>query len=358
MSEVVLMRGNEALAEAAIRTGADVYFGYPITPQSEVMEYLASERPEKRTGMIILQAESEIAAINMVYGAAGAGCKVMISSSGPGISLMQEAISFIAGAQVPCLIVNFMRGGPGLGTIQASQGDYFQATRGGGHGDYRTVVLAPATVQEMVDFVSLGFDLAFAYRNPVLILADGMIGQMMEKIKLPPQQQRLSPEQIAEKYPWAVTGKKKNRKRNILNSVELNSEKQEQNNFTLIQKYNTIAEKETRYEEYMCDDADNIIVAFGSASRIGKKAIEIARSQGIKIGLVRPITLYPFPYTIIEHYAEKVKGMMVLEINSGQMVEDVRLAVNGKCKVAFYGRMGGIIPTPTEVLDVCKQKIL
>lgn len=347
------MKGNEALAEAAIRCGCDAYFGYPITPQSEVIEYLMAQQPEKRTGMVVLQAESEIAAINMVYGAAGCGKMAMTSSSSPGISLKQEGISYIAGAELPCLIVNVVRGGPGLGTIQPSQSDYFQSTKGGGHGDYRLIVLAPATVQEMVDFVKLGFELAFKYRNPALILTDGVIGQMMEKVELPEQIQR-----VARDFEWATTGKKPGKDHVIITSLELQSEKQEKVNIRIQAKYAKMQEEEVRYETYNCDDAEYLIVAFGSSARISQKAMDMGRKKGLKIGLLRPQTLFPFPTNPIAELANKVKGMISVENNAGQMVEDVRLAVNGKVKVEHFGRMGGIIPTPEEVLVAIEQKLI
>ncbi len=357
MEDVKLMKGNEALAEAAIRAGADAYFGYPITPQSEVIEYLMLERPEHRTGMVVLQAESELAAINMVYGAAGAGKRAMTSSSSPGISLKLEGISYIAGSELPCLIVNVQRGGPGLGTIQPAQADYFQAVKGGGHGDYRLLVLAPSTVQEMADFVSLGFDLAFKYRNPVMILSDGAIGQMMEKVYLPDQIERLTDEQIVEKYgSWATTGKK-NRERNIITSLDLKPERHEKHNIHLQEKYKKIEENEVRFETIQCDDADYIIVAFGSGARISQKVVELGRKKGIKIGLLRPITLWPFPKDIINKLADQAIGFMSVEMNAGQMIEDVELSVKGKAPVSHYGRMGGMIPTPSEVLEAVEKDI-
>jgi len=359
MEDVKLMKGNEALAEATIRAGADAYFGYPITPQSEVIEYLMQERPEERTGMVVLQAESEIAAIHMVYGAAGAGRKVMTSSSSPGISLKLEGVSYLAGSELPCLIVNVVRAGPGLGTIQPGQSDYFQAVKGGGHGDYRLIVLAPSTVQEMADFVDLGFDLAFKYRNPVMILSDGAIGQMMEKVYLPKQKTRLSSEEIIKKYgDWATTGKTADRERNIITSLALKPEVMEEHNLHLQAKYRKIEENEVIYEEIDCEDADYIIVAFGTSARISLKAAQMGKEEGIKIGIIRPITLWPFPTKVIFDYADKVKGFLTVEMNAGQMVEDVRLAVNGKVPVAHYGRMGGMIPTPSEVLDALKEKII
>lgn len=356
--EVKLMKGNEAIAHAAIRYGADGYFGYPITPQSEIMETLMEEKPWETTGMVVLQAESEVAAINMVYGGAGSGKAVMTSSSSPGISLKQEGISYLAGAELPALIVNVMRGGPGLGTIQPSQADYFQTVKGGGHGDYRLITLAPASVQEMADFVKLGFDLAFKYRNPAIILADGIIGQMMEKVVLPPFQPRLTDEQIRAARPWAATGKTKNRKRNVITSLELDPARMEENNIRFQAKYREIEKNEVRYEEIGCENADYLIVAFGSMARICQKAQELARAEGINVGVLRPITLWPFPSEIISYYADKVKSMISVELNAGQMVEDVRLAVNGRVKVEHFGRLGGIVPTPDEVVNAIKEKLL
>ena len=309
--EIKLMKGNEVIAHAAIRYGCDAYFGYPITPQSEVMETLMELKPWETTGMVVLQAESEISSINMVYGGAATGKRVMTSSSSPGISLMAEGLSYIAGAELPCLIVNCQRGGPGLGTIQPSQGDYFQACKGGGHGDYRLIVLAPASVQEMHDFVALGFDLAFKYRNPAMILADGAIGQMMEKI-----------------------------------------------NLRLQAKYKAMEENEVRYEALACDDADYVIVAFGSSARICSATVEMARAEGIRLGMLRPITLYPFPTRPIAELAARVKGFLSVELNAGQMVEDVRLAVNGAVPVEHYGRQGGMIYSPDEVLAALKEKLI
>lgn len=349
--EVKLMKGNEAIAHAAVRYGADGYFGYPITPQSEILETLESIMPWETTGMVVLQAESEVAAINMVYGGAACGKAVFTSSSSPGVSLKQEGISYIAAGELPALIINVMRGGPGLGTIQPSQADYFQATKGGGHGDYHLIVLAPSSVQEMADFVSLGFDLAFKYRNPVMMLADGIVGQMKEKVVLPPQRQRRTPEQIAAQCPWAVTGKPSSRKRNIMTTLELDSASMEKNNERFQQTYRLIEENEVRYQEYMTDDAEYLMVAFGSIARICMKSIEMARAQGVKIGLVRPITLWPFPTEVIDRLSMQVKGMMVVELNAGQMIEDVRLASHDRVPVCHYGRMGGIVPNPQEVLD-------
>ena len=317
--EVVLMKGNEAIAHAAIRCGCDGYFGYPITPQ----------------------AESELASIYMVYGAAGAGKRAMTSSSSPGIALMQEGITYMAGAEVPGVFVNVQRGGPGLGTIQPSQGDYFQATRGGGNGDYKVIVLAPSSVQEMADFVDLAFELAFKYRNPAMILSDGVIGQMMEKVVLPPFKPRRTDEEVIKQCPWASTGKPKNRERVVITSLELKPE--------------IMQENEVRFEEQQLDDAEYAIVAFGSAARIAEKSVEIAREQGIKVGLFRPITLFPFPEKQIAALSKKVKGILVAEINAGQMVQDVRLAVNGSVPVEQFGRLGGIVPDPEEIVEALKK---
>ena len=356
--EVVLMKGNEAIAHATIRCGADGYFGYPITPQSEVLETLAELKPWETTGMVVLQAESEVAAINMVYGGAGSGKMVLTSSSSPGVSLKQEGISYIAGAELPCLIVNVMRGGPGLGTIQPSQADYFQTVKGGGHGDYKLIALAPASVQEMADFVALGFELAFKYRNPAIILADGVIGQMMEKVVLPAQKPRRTEEEVIAQCPWAATGKAKGRKPNIITSLELKPEAMEINNLRFQAKYREIEKNEVRFEEINCEDAEYLIIAFGSMARIGQKAMELAREKGIKVGILRPITLWPFPTKAIAAYADKVKGMLVTELNAGQMIEDVRLAVNGKVKVEHFGRLGGIVPDPDEIVTALEEKII
>lgn len=356
--EIKLMKGNEAIAHAAIRYGIDGYFGYPITPQSEVLETLMAEMPWTTTGMVVLQAESEVAAINMVYGGASSGKRVMTSSSSPGVSLKQEGVSYLAGAELPCLIVNVMRGGPGLGTIQPSQADYFQTVKGGGHGDYRLITLAPSSVQEMADFVGLGIELAFKYSNPAIILADGIIGQMMEKVVLPPFQPRRTEEELVKECPWAAQGRKKDRKPNIITSLELDPAKMEENNIRFQAKYKKIEENEIRYEEFMCDDADYLLIAFGSSARICQKVVEIARAEGIRLGLLRPITLWPFPTQVIANYANQVKGMLSVELNAGQMVEDVRLAVNGKVKVEHFGRLGGIVFTPDEVLQALKEKVI
>ena len=342
MAAVKLMKGNEALAEAAIQAGCDAYFGYPITPQSEVLEYLAREMPKH--DRVVLQAESEVASINMVYGAAGAGFRAMTSSSSPGFSLMQEGISYLAGAELPCLLVNVNRAGPGLGTIQPGQGDYFQAVKGGGHGDYRMIVLAPSSVQEMADFVFLGFDLADKYRNPVVILSDGAIGQMMEKVEF---KEYVKP---ATEKVWATTGKPKTRERNSISSLHIQPERMELHNRKLEAKYKLIKEQEVRAEEMNITDAEYLLVAYGLSARICQKAMDIAREKGIKVGLLRPVTLFPFPEKRIETLASQVKGILTAELNSGQMVEDVRLAVKGKVPVEFYGRMGGIIFTPEEIV--------
>ena len=356
--EVTLMKGNEAIANAAIRCGADGFFGYPITPQSEIIETLSELKPWETTGMVVVQAESEVAAINMVYGGAGSGKRVMTTSSSPGVALMQEGISYMAGAEIPGVVVNVQRGGPGLGTIQPSQSDYFQATRGGGNGDYYVIVLAPNSVQEMADFVDLAFELAFKYRNPAMILSDGVIGQMMEKVVLPPQKPRRTEEQILKECPWATTGRGANRQPNILTSLELKPEIMEVRNLHLQEKYREIEENEVRNETVMTDDADYIIVAFGSAARIAEKAIELARQQGIKAGLFRPITLWPFPKKPLCSVVNGKKGVLVAEINAGQMVEDVRLALNGTVKVEHYGRLGGIVPEPEEMVNAIKEKLL
>ena len=347
------MKGNEAVAEAAIRAGVDGYFGYPITPQSEIIEYLMEANHTEKNGMVVLQAESEIAAINMVYGGAACGKKVMTTSSSPGISLKQEGISYIAGAELPCLIVNVVRGGPGLGTIQPAQSDYFQATKGGGHGDYHLIVLAPASVQEMADFVDLSFELAFKYRNPVMMLSDGAIGQMMEKVYLSPHKER------SKSVPdWATTGKPATRQRNIITSLDLDPNRQEVFNHKLVAKYNEIRDKEVRFEEFQCEDAEYLLVAYGTSARVCQKSVQLAREQGIKAGLLRPITLFPFPAKRINELADKVKGMLSVEMSAGQMIEDVLLSVNGKVPVSHFGRMGGIVTTPEEVVESLKSKFI
>ncbi len=358
--EVKLMKGNEVIAHAAIRYGCDGYFGYPITPQSEVMETLMELKPWETTGMVVLQAESEVASINMVYGGAATGKRVMTSSSSPGVSLMSEGLSYLAGAELPCVVVNCQRGGPGLGTIQPSQGDYFQACKGGAHGDFHLIVLAPNSVQEMHDFVGLAFDLAFKYRNPAMILADGAIGQMMEKVVLAPQRARKTNEEIAEECKsWDIYGKPESRERNVVTSLELQSEVMEKINLRLQAKYKAMEDNEVRYETIECDDAEYVIVAFGSSARICSATVEMARAEGIKLGLLRPITLYPFPKNPIRELAERgVKGFLSAELNAGQMVEDVRMAVNGMAPVEHYGRQGGMMFSPDEVLTALKEKLI
>ncbi len=354
MADVFLMKGNEALAEAAIRLGTDAYFGYPITPQSEILEYLMLQKPEERTGMIVLQAESELAAINMVYGAAATGKKAMTSSSSPGISLKQEGLSYIACAELPCLVVNVARGGPGLGTIQPGQADYFQAVKGGGHGDYHLVVLAPNSVQEMADFVQLGFEIAFRYRIPVMILTDGMIGQMMEKVVF----EDPVPRDTTLNYDWNITGKPDNRENRFVTSLVLDPLEMEKINQGLQKKYRKINQEEVRFEEYKTSDAEYVLVAYGSSARICRKTVDIAREKGIKAGLLRPITLYPFPYKRIGELAEKVKGFLSVELSAGQMVEDVKLAVNGKSRVEHFGRYGGAVYSPVEVMQAIENEMV
>jgi len=358
MAEKILIKGNEAIALGAIDCGCDGFFGYPITPQSEVMETLMLKKPWETTGMVVLQAESEVASINMVYGGAGTGKKVMTSSSSPGVSLMMEGLSYIAGAELPCVIVNVMRGGPGLGTIQPSQSDYFQACKGGGHGDYHSIVLAPASGQEMYDFMDLAFELAFKYRNPAMILADGVIGQMMEKVELHDPKPRRTDAEIEELCgSWATRGKNKNRERNIITSLSLDPDTQEAFNLKLGRKYDKIKENEVRFDTYKTEDAEHLIVAFGCMARIGETAVDLAREKGVKVGLLRPITLFPFPTKPIQDLVPQMKSIMSLELNAGQMVEDVRLAVNGKVPVSFYGRQGGNIPSPAEICDAFLKTI-
>lgn len=358
MEEVTLMKGNEAVAHAAVRAGCDGYFGYPITPQSEIMETLMEMKPWETTGMVVLQAESETASINMVYGAAGCGKRTMTSSSSPGVSLMLEGFSYIAGAELPCVVVDVMRGGPGLGTIQPSQADYYQIVKGGGHGDYKVITLAPATVQEMADFTVLAFDLAFKYRVMCVVLADGVVGQMMEKVVLPPFRPRWTEEEIRRMHPWATLGRTPDRKPNVITSLALQAEEMEEINLRLQSRYREIEKNEVRYEEVMCKDAEYLIVGFGISARIGQKAAEMAREEGLKVGLLRPITLFPFPTNEIKRLAEKVKGVLTVELSAGQMVDDVRLAVNGKVPVEFFGKMGGIVPSPDEVLHALKEKVI
>lgn len=338
----ILMKGNEALAEGAVIAGCVGFFGYPITPSSEIAEYMARRLP--KIGGVFLQAESELAAINMVYGAAATGARVMTASSGPGISLKQEGISFIAEAELPCLIVNISRGGPGLGGIQPAQSDYFQATRGGGHGDYRSIVLAPSSVQEMMDYAIEAFDLADRYLSPVMIMADGTMGQMMEPVTLRP-----AVEKTYDK-PWAVSGCQ-GRKPNIINTLHLDPQYLEKRNIHLQRKYETIVINEARSERFMVEDAELVVVAFGLMSRVVRKAVKDARAQGIKAGMIRPITLWPFPEQDIKDAARNAKVFLSIEISMGQMVDDIKLAVEGTVPVKFYGRIG-ITPNPEEIYNV------
>ena len=338
-----LLKGNVALAEAAIRAGVEAYFGYPITPQTELLEHMAKRMPEM--GRVFLQAESEIAAINMVYGAACAGVRAMTSSSGPGISLMQEGLSYIACSEVPVVVIDVMRGGPGLGNIQPSQGDYNQLTKSAGHGDFNSIVLAPSTVQEAIDLTALAFDLADKYRTLVVVAADGMIGQMMEPAELPPMRPRRK-----EHPEWAITGAK-GRPKNVIASFSIEEGMMEKINWHLQAKLDRIQENEVRYEEILTEDADILVVGFGSAARIAKTAIREAREQGLRVGLLRPITLFPFPTAPLERLAHQVRKILVVEKNTGQMVDDVRLAAGGRAPVSFYGRPGGTVPVPDEILE-------
>ncbi len=346
----VLMKGNEAISEAAIKAGCKAFFGYPITPQNQIPEYMSRRMPQIEGGTFI-QAESEVAAINMVYGAAGAGARVMTSSSSPGISLKQEGISYIACAELPCVIVNIVRSGPGLGGILPSQGDYFQATKGGGHGDYHMIVLAPSSVQEAADLVMDGFDLADKYRIPVMVLGDGMIGQMMEPVEFKEPSKMELPTKD-----WAATGwKDKTKPRAIINSLYIEANVMSEVNKMLKAKYDKITENETRVQEFMTEDADYIIAAFGTIGRIAKNAALKAREMGIKVGVIRPVTLWPFPYDSFKKAAEKVKGVLTVEMNQGQMLEDVKLGVNGRVPVEFTGTTGGIIPTPAQIVEKIVQ---
>ncbi len=345
----VLITGNEALAEAAVRAGCKRYFGYPITPQNEIPEYMSRRLPE--IGGTFVQAESEIAAINMVYGAAAVGERAMTSSSSPGISLMQEALSFMAASELPAVIVNMQRGGPGLGNIAPSQADYFQAVKGGGHGDYKLLVLAPSTIQEIVDLTVLAFDKADEYRNPVMILGDGVLGQMMEPVELP----EIRPKQI--KKPWALTGAKDRPGKVIRSLFMLPGEDSglEQQNYKMKAKYDRMAEREVLYETMLTDDAEMVVIAFGTSARIAKSAVHHARAEGIKAGMIRPITLFPFPEKIIAHVAGRVDRFLVVEMNMGQMIEDVRLAVNGRALVTFYGRPGGAVLSVEDILSAIRN---
>jgi 2-oxoglutarate/2-oxoacid ferredoxin oxidoreductase subunit alpha len=343
-----LIKGNEAIAEAAVRAGVEAYFGYPITPQTELLEHMSKRMVE--LDRVFLQAESEVAAINMVYGAACAGVRTMSSSSSPGVSLMQEGFSYIAGSSVPCVIVNVMRGGPGLGNIQPAQGDYFQATRSAGHGDYRPIALAPASVQEAIDFTVLAFDLADKYRHLVFVVADGQIGQMMEPAELPPMQ-----EVRTERPEWATTGAK-GRKRNIVTSLHLGGLPLEAHNIMIQKRLDKIRAAEQRSVEFFTDDAKMLVTGFGTAGRIAYTAVEMAREKGMNVGLFRPQTIWPFPEDRLSELADEVRSCLVVEMNAGQMVEDVRLAINGRIPVEFYGRMGGVLPVPEEILEVIEKQ--
>lgn len=342
MAEKVLMKGNEALAEAALRAGCRFFFGYPITPQTELAAYMSKRMP--KVGGTFLQAESEIAAINMVYGASAAGARVMTSSSSPGISLKGEGISYMAGADLPGVIINVQRGGPGLGGIQPSQADYWQATRALGHGDFRVVVYAPSTVQEMADLAFTAFDVADQYRTPVMILADGMLGQMMEPVVMP------EPRDEQVEKPWATTGHKHKRPHNVVNSLYLTADELERLNVERYERYAVIERDEQRAETFLVEDADVVVVAFGASARVARSAVVEARAKGVKVGLIRPITLWPFPVDALEAAVPTAKAFLTVEMNMGQMVDDVRLAVNGRRPVEFFGRTGGVIPTPVEVL--------
>lgn len=344
----VLMKGNEAIGAAAIKAGCKYFFGYPITPQNEVPEYMSRELP--KVDGVFLQAESEVSAINMVYGAAGAGARVMTSSSSPGIALKQEGISYIAGAELPCVIVNIVRGGPGLGGIQPAQSDYYQATRGGGNGDYRHVVYAPATIQETVDLVMESFEVADQYRIPVMVVGDGMIGQMMEPVEFNEPKKRPMPERN-----WITDGTKEEREPNIINSLFIDPQELEDHVLKLERKHDEIKKNETRYESYNVEDADVVVVAYGTTSRIAKNAITKCEEEGIKVGLIRPITLWPFPDEAFEAITDKTKGLLTVEMSTGQMIDDVKIAMNGKKPVHFYGRTGGMVPTPDAIVDEIKK---
>jgi 2-oxoglutarate ferredoxin oxidoreductase subunit alpha len=353
MTGKVLMKGNEAIGEAAIHAGCQAFFGYPITPQTEVAAYMSKKMP--KIGRVFLQAESEIAAINMVYGAAGSGARAMTSSSSPGISLKSEGISYIAASELPCLIINIVRGGPGLGGIQPAQSDYFQATRGGGHGDYHLIVYAPSSVQEMVDLIQQSFDVAEIYRNPVMVMGDGMLGQMMEPVEFKEVEKR----EIPSKDTWAANGLHGRDKHHVINSLYLKPEELEDLNIRLQKKYAVIKEKEARYETFNCEgEMDMVIVAYGTVSRICKNAIKMLEKDGIKVGLIRPITLWPFPVKAFEEVIDRTKnGFISVELSCGQMVEDVELASKGRKPVHFYGRTGGMVPTPTEIANKIKSLV-
>ena len=349
MGEKVLMKGNEAIAEGAILAGCRHFFGYPITPQNEIPEYMARRMPE--VDGVFLQAESEVAGINMVYGAACTGARVMTTSSSPGISLMQETISYMAGAELPCVLVNIVRGGPGLGGIQGSQADYFQSVKGGGHGDYKLVVLAPASVQELMDLTITAFDIADMYRNPCIILGDAILGQMMEPVVLRKRKKIDLPLKT-----WAVTGAKM-RCKNVITSLSLDPARLEQHNLQLAKKYEKIINEQVRYETYMAEDADILLVAYGTCARIAQAAVDKGRNRGLRIGLFRPITLWPFPYTALKKLSKRTQRVLTIEMSLGQMVEDVRLAILGDKPTHFYGRTGGMTPTPEEVLDEIERLV-
>lgn len=352
MADKILMKGNEAIGEAAIKAGCKCFFGYPITPQTEISAYLSRKMP--KIGRVFLQAESEIAAVNMVYGAAGTGVRCMTSSSSPGISLKAEGISYIAGAELPCVIINIVRGGPGLGSIQPAQSDYFQATKGGGHGDFNMPVFAPASIQEMVDMVQEAFDVAEMYRTPVMIMGDGMIGQMMEPVQFKEREEKQLPEKT-----WAANGLNGRKKHNVINSLYLKAEVLEEHNKHLQKKYKTIKENEVKYELFNCDrENDLVLVAYGTTSRICKNVVKMAEKEGIKLGLIRPMTLWPFPTEAFDKTVNSTKhGYLSVELSCGQMVEDVRLAVEGKKPVNFFGRSGGMVPTPEEILSKVKELV-
>lgn len=344
-----LLKGNVAFAEAAIRAGCEAYYGYPITPQTEALEHMAKRMPE--LGRVFLQAESEVAAINMVYGAACAGVRVMSSSSSPGVSLMMEGLSYIAGSEVPVVLVDIMRGGPGLGNIAPSQGDYNQIVKGGGHGDYRIITLAPATIQEIIDLTVEAFDIAEKYRSIVVVLADGSIGQMMEPAELPPMQEVRAPE---DRPAWSLTGAK-GRDPRVITSIYIDPAEEEVFNLKLVEKQKVIEANEVRFRPLLLEDAEIAVVAYGTAGRIAQSSVKQAREEGIKVGLLRPISLYPFPYDEIEKVADQVKRILVVEMSGGQMLDDVRLAVKGKVPVDFYGRMGGMVPLPDEVFEQIQE---
>jgi 2-oxoglutarate/2-oxoacid ferredoxin oxidoreductase subunit alpha len=337
-----LWEGNQAIAEAAVRVGLEAYFGYPITPQNEILEWLSRRMPE--LGRAFVQAEAELGAINMVYGAACTGARVMTSSSSPGISLMQEGLSYIAGTEIPVVLINVMRGGPGLGNIAPSQGDYNQICKGGGHGDYHPIVLAPASVQEAVDLIPLAFDLAEKYLTIACVLLDGSIGQMMEPVELPPMRELKHKD-----YPWSTTGAQ-GRERHVLSSIYLEAVDEEKTNIRLLQRWEEIQKTELRYKEYFLDDAEIVVIGFGTAGRIALSAVRQARAMGIKVGLFRPVTVAPYPYARVAELASQAKSLLVVEMNSGQMLEDVRLAVSGRTPIEFYGRLGGVVPFPDEIL--------